>query len=574
MAAIWYVTPTGAGSQTGVNWDNAFSNIQDAIDAAATTGDEIWVAGGTYTISAGISLNKTVQIFGGFSGIETSRVDRDWQANETTIDGRTNEVGCFSISSFGPNSTIDGLTIKGYAEGNSGGGIFIAFTTATIANCTFLNNFASDSGGAIYISNATVTIINCNFLSNVSDAGLGGGAIFIESSSPVTISDCNFSLNDNNDAAGGAIHIQNSSPVITNCQFSNNNSRTGGGSVYNNGSSPTITNCTFTGNNTGAGEGAAIYNDHSSPEITNCNFSSNDADENGGAIYNDSSSPNIMYCNFSANSTEARGGAICNVNSSSPTINACAFSNNIGYGGGGGAIYNNNSSPVITSSIFSANDGRDNGGAIYNLNSAPFITNCSFSKNIAATTTGQGGAIFNNGSSPTITNSILWGNIASNGPEIFNSSTAVPIVTYCDVQGGYPGAGNIDENPLFVDAVNNNFHLMASSLCIDAGTNSAPNLPSTDIDGDPRIINSIVEIGADEFVVSDLTPPDPPIVIGDTPTNEPAPTWSWTSGGGGKRHLSLSTGQPGRYLADDDRYFFYAIRCFVRRPPHFIRSRK
>jgi hypothetical protein len=64
---------------------------------------------------------------------------------------------------------------------------------------------------------------------------------------------------------------------------------------------------------------------------------------------------------------------------------------------------------------------------------------------------------------------------------------ALPVVTYSDVQGGYAGEGNLDADPLFVDASNGDVHLRPGSPCIDAGNNAAPGLPAHDFEGDPRI---------------------------------------------------------------------------------------
>ena len=78
-----------------------------------------------------------------------------------------------------------------------------------------------------------------------------------------------------------------------------------------------------------------------------------------------------------------------------------------------------------------------------------------------------------------------------------------PVVTYSAFEFAVPswaGTGNIVvPDPLFVSEVGRDFHLKASSPCIDAGDNSAPDLPATDIDGDARIINGIVDMGADEY---------------------------------------------------------------------------
>ena len=77
-----------------------------------------------------------------------------------------------------------------------------------------------------------------------------------------------------------------------------------------------------------------------------------------------------------------------------------------------------------------------------------------------------GGGIGCDDAYPTFTSSILWGDYAPSGPEIYvNSGT--PEVTYSDVEGGWTGEGNLDEDPLF--AGGGHYNLTAESPCIDAG---------------------------------------------------------------------------------------------------------
>jgi hypothetical protein len=88
-----------------------------------------------------------------------------------------------------------------------------------------------------------------------------------------------------------------------------------------------------------------------------------------------------------------------------------------------------------------------------------------------------------------LNNSILWGDTAPNGPEIFNYQSS-PRVSYCDVQGGCPGQGNIDCDPLFRDPGNGDFQITwesypipdsTKSCCIDAGDPGSPPDPDSTI---------------------------------------------------------------------------------------------
>jgi|GEM_PF-5913899 len=193
-------------------------------------------------------------------------------------------------------------------------------------------------------------------------------------------------------------------------------------------------------------------------------------------------------------------------NSSSPTVTNCTFADNTAASLGGG-MFNSSSSPKVMNCIFSANTAWLGGGMFNGSSSSPTVTNCTFAGNTAP---GAGG-MYNHSSSPTVTNCIFWANTGGQ-IEDYNSS---PTVTYSNVQDGYTGTGNINADPLFVDAdgpdntygtLDDDLHLRAGSPCIDAGIIGG--LPPTDFEGDARRLNDpntdntgvgVVDMGADEF---------------------------------------------------------------------------
>lgn len=236
----------------------------------------------------------------------------------------------------------------------------------------------------------------------------------------------------------------------------------------------TIDGFTITHGYDGYGGGIRVVS--CSPTIANCKFQENSAKYYAGGIYNFwEASPTILNCSFYGNTATYLAGAIYNYYSSSPTITNCTFHGNSS--AHGGAIANqNDSSPAITNCTFYGNSAEYDGGAIRNYYASPIITNC-----------------------------ILWGDTAQgNGPEIFSGGQSYPDIAYSDIQGGYSGLGelseSIDQDPLFLDPDNGDFHLQAGSPCIDTGTDDVPSLPSTDFEGDPRVVGTMPDMGVDEFV--------------------------------------------------------------------------
>ena len=506
---VVYVDPTGDNSD-GTSWAKAFNNCQSGVDAASVLAvadgrAEVWVAAAIYTNGSGrgpvLTMKPKVHIYGGFSGWaggagaqETLQTQRNFTVNVTVLDGASR---AYRVVIGASTATIDGFSIwSGLADGtgpnNSGGGIYNSGTSLTVANCMFSGNTATSAGGGIYNSSTSLTVANCIFSGNRATDG------------------------------GGMYNSYFSSATVTNCTFSGNSATYGGG-MRNNDSSPTVIDCIFS-DNTVTEFGAGMFNSSpssSSPTVTNCTFSGNSATWVGGGICNDSSSPTISRCTFSNNSAYG-GGGMYNLDNSSPTVTNCTFSGNwsTGSNDGGGGMRNYESSPAVTNCIFSGNNtcSLSGGGMRNTASSSPTITNCTFSGNSAS----SGGGISNSSSSPTVTNCIFWGDIAPTEPEIYNNVTSAPIVTYCDVQGGYTGTGNINLNPLFVDAdgpdntfgtPDDDLRLQALSPCQDAGNDAAlpPDAPDLDNDGNttepipydldmmPRVAGSFVDMGAYEY---------------------------------------------------------------------------
>jgi len=250
--------------------------------------------------------------------------------------------------------------------------------------------------------------------------------------------------------------------------------------------------------------GGAIHCSHSSPTISNCIICGNVAPvrffpgpfggtfifNNGGGIHCYRSSSIIKNCYIVGNRVEGNGGGI-GLSDSSPLICNCVIAGNIALHksfGLGGAIHSNRSSPTIINCTVTENMAEERGGGIYCLRTG----------------------------SPTITNSIFWANL----PHEIYVSTGAPstlVVTYSNVQDFWPGEGNIDFDPCFIDLgfwdpnenpadpnddfwIEGDYHLLPESACIDSGDPNyivEPN--TTDLEGRPRIIGGRIDMGAFEY---------------------------------------------------------------------------
>lgn len=302
-AAVRYVNvalTTGAGS--GASWADAYrgAGALTAAIAASVSGDEIWVAQGTYLPSstgvrtASFTLKTGVGIYGGFDGTEVSRDQRDIAAHETVLSGDLLGNDTSSTTTYADNSyhvlvgssvaataVLDGFTVRaGNANGASasnydkGGGIIVLTNgQPTVRNCRFVGNRCTFGGGAGYIFGAGGTFIRCQFIDNV------GGSY------------------------GGAFDTNGTTVTWESCLFQNN-SASRAGAIESFGSSQSrVTNCIFTANRaTGSNGGAAMWIGTSSQvTMRNCTLYANVATTLAGGIINTSGTSTVANCIFWAN---------------------------------------------------------------------------------------------------------------------------------------------------------------------------------------------------------------------------------------------------------------------------------
>ena len=286
-----------------------------------------------------------------------------------------------------------------------------------------------------------------------------------------------------------------------------------GGGMRNYLGGPTVANCTFS-ENSAADAAGGMDNDSGDAIVINCTFSRNSAAYDGGGMVNDNyvfqgDSPTVTNCTFNDNLARW-GGGMSNYDDSCTIVSNCIFRNNSAKERGGG-MDNDISTPTIVNCTFSGNSAGTDGGGMDNTESTPTVINCTFAGNSAIN---DGGGICNYDSSPTVTNCILWGNAALSGAQIYDKGTSSATVSYSAVQGDWPGMGNIDDDPLFIDSngldgivgtADDNLRLSAGSPCIDAGNNTTVLADNGDLDSHPRFVDGdgnrthIVDMGAYEF---------------------------------------------------------------------------
>ncbi len=329
----------------------------------------------------------------------------------------------------------------------AGGAIEIdSFDKVVISDCTIRNNRRIDHGGAIFCTNSELSIkksnITRNLAINYDDYPTWGGAIYLENSY-LKLSHCiisrNYVYGDGvwSGGAGAGMYMINSSCDMSDCEIYGNYS------VFNGGPS--------------RGGGLMAY--YSQLEINNTIIRDNDM-SCGAGIYVDDCNLFIrnssFFDNISPNPYEGDGIA-CDGDSYVEIINT-TLCNNYGFGfaGAGDNLY-------FINCIFQGNYynqiGISGGYGGHGITTADFEYNC-------------------------IENGLNGITINNPGWVIFNWLE-----------------GNIEDDPLFVDPENGDFHFFSNSPCINTGTpdTTGLNLPECDLDGNPRIYEDHIDMGCYEW---------------------------------------------------------------------------
>ncbi|MEZ4927838.1 MAG: choice-of-anchor Q domain-containing protein [Saprospiraceae bacterium] len=294
---VIYVNQAASGNNNGSNWQDAFTDLQDAL-AIANYADQIWVAQGTYFPTSGLDRNSTffipygVSIWGGFIGTETNKTERDVDANPSILSGNIglpndNTDNCYHVVLIHGGDTktgVDGFTITaGYADGSVDGGIL-----------------SKDRGaGILVVADDIYTIAE-----------------------PI-ISHCVFIKNWAYNGGGIACHGSNdymSIPVVSHCKFIQNTGLSRGGGLYKeginlDGKSFKIENCLFEGNYAqGFGGGLSVKHSSGLLQILKCSFERDTGLAEGGAIFFGTGDFKIRYeidsCQIKYNYSESGGPGV------------------------------------------------------------------------------------------------------------------------------------------------------------------------------------------------------------------------------------------------------------------------
>jgi hypothetical protein len=460
-----FVSETGSDTNNGYTPESPLRSFEYAlrkITSDTAENNTIWVLPGHYHVTeseAGtaiylkdqVKIKATVPGDVFLDGDSTCRVLFGYGKHDFTLSGLTIQNGKYEF-----------YPIPEYADLFSGGGLYLYSCSSIIDSCKFVANYTTKYGGGIYLGgNNNVDIINSEFVLN--NAEMSGGGVSLEGYSTVNFISCNF-LQNNAGRFGGAVDLDGILN-FSHCNFTQNNAGYGGGALYS-------------------------FDNPTGPlNINECLFTENQCGDYGGGLNYTGSQISMKNSQFIANtSTSGGGGCYCNVTAQIPGFINCLFSKNISDEYGGGVYF----AGITVSKLI----------------------NCTFADNQAP----SGSAAYQQDLYKLYCiNTIFWNTEVPSTDLIHVYNTGYPLTTgfysnYCDIQGGVASIvaeeggvhweeGNITGYPAYVDPSNGDYTLNWTSPCIEAGKEDTTglNLPEYDLNGNPRIFNPRVDMGAYEF---------------------------------------------------------------------------
>jgi hypothetical protein len=322
LAATRYVDVNGAHpAPPYTDWSTAATNIQDAVDVAAS-GDLVLVTNGVYAAGGRrwfdsgtnrVTLTNAVTLQSVNGPAVTLIVGHRVAGTGLAL---TNAARCVAI---GDSAVLSGFTLTngqaGWGNYPNGGGVAQVRSLSVagvVTNCVLINNLSTNgAGGGAY----RVRLINCQIIGNY--AGYGGGAC------GSTLLDCTVASNTANYGGGVYGSTTLGASLATNCTFVRNSSSTAGGGAHGS----TLVNCVLSGNSGGQNGGGAYGG-----SLNQCLVVSNNASAGGGA------SESTLRNSLVAGNSALTGGGAYNITMTNCTVVSNRATNSSGgIGAGGGA---------------------------------------------------------------------------------------------------------------------------------------------------------------------------------------------------------------------------------------------
>ncbi len=237
--------------------------------------------------------------------------------------------------------------------------------------------------------------------------------------------------------------------------------------------------------------------------LTNCVILNNTAWGDGGGVFGQFRLNNCIVRGNCSLFGSGGGLYLRYYQVSSSSVADCIIEDNAAFNGDGGGL---SSSGIASNSVFRGNTARNGGG----MARGGDAFGCLFVKNAASesggglsscrayncTITGNSaeysGGMYSDGYYGEARNSIVYYNTPN------DIGSEVPVLYSCSPTLSHGVLGNITNAPAFAARDLENYRLSAGSLCIDAGINAYAPRPM-DLDGNPRIYNSRVDMGAYEY---------------------------------------------------------------------------
>ena len=315
-------------------------------------------------------------------------------------------------------------------------------------------------GGGIWVSDGAWPLVEHCALEAGEGVDVWGGGLELR--------DCRIRRNDTDYVGGGCFFYQAQATILR-CQIDGNSAPEWAGGVGAAESSLIIRDSSISNNETWYefDQGGGIRATSSQLVLIGTRIDGNSAhgeESYGGGVYlgNDSNAT-FIACTLQHNRALVRGGAI-SAGSGQIYMSGCRIGRNWA-GTSGGGIHANGIGARFESCMFMDNQAEDalvwNGGDL-------LISNCTFIDDVVRV----------NGLNAHVRNCILWG---EDNPLRHSGQTIS--VRFSDVQGGWPGEGNIDLDPLFFARGPANGLLRAGSPCVDSGS---PRILDAVFDSHPR----------------------------------------------------------------------------------------